>query len=360
MSSAWPDVALGDICSLNYGKSLPEARRVPGEVPVFGSNGQIGSHDVAITNGATIIVGRKGSFGEVHFSAVSCWPIDTTYYIDQAATQADLEWLGFRLKGLGLTRLNRAAAVPGLNREDAYRVRLSLPPLAEQRRIAVILGRAEALRARRRAALRHFDALIGAMFLDVFGDPVLNTKAWPSVRLLDVAAVTFGFPFDSASFSTEGALPVVRIRDVVRGRSTTFYIGTEPFTEAHRVRDGDILVGMDGEYNCARWSGGDAVLNQRVCRFAPVSEDLNDEYLFHFLPRVLKRIEAETPFVTVKHLSARQLGAIRVPLPPVHLQQEFAARAHMVEQLRRRSRTAIVQIDELLATLQRRAFRGEL
>jgi type I restriction enzyme, S subunit len=150
---SWPEVSLGEICEFKYGKGLPDAERRGGSVPVFGSNGIVGSHDGAITDGPAIIVGRKGSFGEVHFSPIACWPIDTTYYIDRGATKADLTWLKYRLSELGLTQLNRAAAIPGLNREDAYRKRLLLPPLAEQRRIAEVLDRAEALRAKRRAAL---------------------------------------------------------------------------------------------------------------------------------------------------------------------------------------------------------------
>src|SRR5690606_9538637 len=137
----------------------------------------------AITSGPTIIIGRKGSFGEVNYSPVACWPIDTTYYVDATATDADLRWLTYRLSALGLNRLNRAAAVPGLNREDAYRQRLLLPPLPEQRRIAEILDKADALRAKRRAALKKLDELAQSIFLDMFGDPATNPKGWPEVPL---------------------------------------------------------------------------------------------------------------------------------------------------------------------------------
>jgi type I restriction enzyme S subunit len=122
------------------------------------------------------VVGRKGSFGEVNFSPVPCWPIDTTFFIDKSASNADLKWLSYRLKDLDLTQLNKAAAVPGLNREDAYRRRLLLPPLVEQRRIAAILDAAEALREKRRQSLAKLDTLTKAIFLEMFGDPA--SKGW--------------------------------------------------------------------------------------------------------------------------------------------------------------------------------------
>jgi type I restriction enzyme, S subunit len=146
--SSWTEVTLGEICEFKYGKSLPEAKRTGGEVPVYGSNGVVGYHKDTLTDGITIVVGRKGSYGEVNLSPVSCWPIDTTYYIDQSATITDLHWLSYRLANLGLNRLNKAAAIPGLNREDAYRQKLLLPPIAEQKRIAAILDNADALRAK--------------------------------------------------------------------------------------------------------------------------------------------------------------------------------------------------------------------
>lgn len=114
--NSWVEVALGEVCEFKYGKSLPEGKRAGGKIPVYGSNGIVGYHDQAITDGMTIVLGRKGSFGEINLSPVSCWSIDTTYYIDRKATDADLRWLAYQLVNLKLTELNKSAAVPGLNR----------------------------------------------------------------------------------------------------------------------------------------------------------------------------------------------------------------------------------------------------
>ncbi len=101
--------------------------RIPGSVNVYGSNGIVGSHSHSLTNGRTIIIGRKGSIGEILFSEESCWPIDTTYYIDKTFTNCDLDWLSLLLKYLRLEKLNKASGVPGLNREDAYKKIVQVP-----------------------------------------------------------------------------------------------------------------------------------------------------------------------------------------------------------------------------------------
>jgi len=136
----WRWVRLGEICEFVYGTGLPSHARANGKVPVYGSNGVVGYHDECLSKGPTIVIGRKGSIGEIHFSSVPCWPIDTTYYVDTPKSDVDLVWLSYWLRALKLNELNKAAAVPGLNRDDAYALEMPLPPLQEQKRIAVILN----------------------------------------------------------------------------------------------------------------------------------------------------------------------------------------------------------------------------
>jgi type I restriction enzyme S subunit len=154
-------VEVGDICRFEYGKSLPEKTRTPGQFPVYGSNGPVGSHSASFTQGKTIVIGRKGSIGEVHISSDACWPIDTTYFIDKTCSDCDLDWLAYSLKYLNLAELNKASGVPGLNREDAYQQEIWLPDTKEdQRQIAARLKAqlAEVETARQAAQVQLRDA----------------------------------------------------------------------------------------------------------------------------------------------------------------------------------------------------------
>ena len=139
-SSKWRKMTLGNIAPFVYGKGLPKRKRnSAGNVPVFGSNGIIGYHDIALTNKPTIIIGRKGTVGKVHYSSVPCWPIDTTFFI----TDNDIDLARFKyyaLKTLGLEHMNTDSAVPGLNRNAAHDLFLFVPENSEQRAIAHILG----------------------------------------------------------------------------------------------------------------------------------------------------------------------------------------------------------------------------
>jgi type I restriction enzyme S subunit len=134
----WTEITLGDIVSLEYGKSLPDKSRRPGTVPVYGSNGVVGWHDEPLVTTGGIIVGRKGTAGSVTVSTDPFWPIDTTYFV-KARQTLDWDWLAATLQHARLNELNEATGVPGLNRDKAYRQNILLPPLDEQRRIAEVL-----------------------------------------------------------------------------------------------------------------------------------------------------------------------------------------------------------------------------
>jgi type I restriction enzyme S subunit len=168
-------------------------------------------------------------------------------------------------------------------------------------------------------------------------------------RLGELVEILSGFAFDSEKFGDSGDMPIVRIRDVIRGHSSTFYNGE--FDKKYVLRDGDMLIGMDGEFNLAKWQGGPAVLNQRVCRISASSGILDDGYLFRFLPSALKAIENVTPFVTVKHLSVKTIRDIEIPLPPLAEQRRIAEVLDKAEALRAKRRAALAQLDSLTQSL---------
>lgn len=142
----WPLIPLRELIAIHYGKSLPAKVRNAGTVPVFGSNGIVGYHDTPLVHRPTIVIGRKGSVGELNYCEVACFPIDTTFYVEvMDASRSDLRYLYRAMQSINLKRHIIAVGVPGINRDDIYKEKIPLPPLAEQQRIVDILDRAAAI-----------------------------------------------------------------------------------------------------------------------------------------------------------------------------------------------------------------------
>ena len=152
-----------------------------------------------------------------------------------------------------------------------------------------------------------------------YRDKEARTSRFPLVPLAELLDVQNGYAFKSEQFGSEGT-PIIRIRDIKPNRTETKYAGD--YDPAFLVQDGDLLVGMDGEFNSVIWAGGQALLNQRVCRLHSFRGVLK-EYVARLLPIKLKEIENTTYAVTVKHISAKQIRGIEIPLPPLEVQREI-------------------------------------
>lgn len=167
----WPMVELGSIISLEYGKPLKAEDRVEGDFPVFGSNGVVGSHNEFLVKGPAIIVGRKGSAGAVTYSEESCYPIDTTFFVEIADKNLlDLRYCFHQLCVLELNKVNTQSGVPGLNRNDAYKKAIPLPPLATQQAIVAEIEAEQALVAANRELIARFEKKIQATLARVWGE----------------------------------------------------------------------------------------------------------------------------------------------------------------------------------------------
>ena len=166
-------------------------------------------------------------------------------------------------------------------------------------------------------------------------------ESWDRVLLGDVATVLNGFAFKSSEFSNSGGVPLIRIRDVGKDRSETTYLGD--YDPRYVVEPGDLLVGMDGDFNCARWHGLRGLLNQRVCKITLKSDIYLPKFLDYTLPGYLKAINDVTSSVTVKHLSSKSIEEIPLPLPPREFQERLVA--ELEKQFSR--------LDEAIANLKR-------
>ena len=161
---------IGEWAPFSYGKGLPEqTRAATGNIRVYGSSGVVGHHDTALTNGPTVIIGRKGTVGAVHYSPDPCWPIDTTFFVE-GDDHALHRFKYYALKAADLQNMNADSAVPGLNRNEAHAELIYVPPVTEQRSIGRILGALDDKIELNRRMSETLDEMARALFRSWFVD----------------------------------------------------------------------------------------------------------------------------------------------------------------------------------------------
>ena len=316
----WPMVEFKDVCTLEYGASLPKKKRSPGPFPVVGSNGITGWHDSYLIEGPAIIIGRKGSAGEVGWIAESCFPIDTTYYVRlKNEPKTNLRFLFHMLQNVNLTDLRGGGAVPGLNRNDVYQtIRLPLPPLEVQEKIVAELGGYQKIIDGAKQIVENYKPTIKI-------DP-----DWPLVKLGKVCNFTNGRAFKPSDWEQEesGGLPIIRIQNL-NNPSADFNYYTGQVVEKLIVDKGDLLFSWSGSRGTSFgphiWNSDKGILNQHIFKV-----DHTDKFLRSFLFYVLKRAVAEVEEnlhggVGLVHITKGNLERIKIPLPPLEVQEKIVA-----------------------------------
>ncbi|CBZ00543.1 type I restriction-modification system, S subunit, putative [Streptococcus oralis Uo5] len=152
------------------------------------------------------------------------------------------------------------------------------------------------------------------------------------VKLGEVCDILSGYAFKSSQFNDKKiGLPLIRIRDVERGFSDTYFEGAYP--EEYLIKNGDLLITMDGSFILKKWEGDLALLNQRVCKIKIMNKSVDEGYISWLIPKFLKEIEDKTPFVTVKHLSVAKIKDISFFLPDIQEQKIISKKLDTIRQI---------------------------
>ncbi len=254
------------------------------------------------------------------------------------------------------------------------KIRIPLPTLSEQHRIADVLDRAEALRAKRRVALAALDTLTQSIFLDLFGDPATNPKGWPTWSVGDLADVQGGLQVSSARRDCPIEVSYLRVANVYRGFLDLTEIKTLRATKAEVQRttlvNGDLLIveghGNPGEIGRgALWDGSIAgcVHQNHIIRVRFDADRVLPLYGCEYLNSPGGRRHLLRAGNTTSGLNTISVSDVRTApmlIPPLDRQRDFARRVAAVEKLKAAHRASLAEMDALFASLQHRAFRGEL
>ncbi len=207
-----------------------------------------------------------------------------------------------------------------------------------------------------------FSASVEALVRNSSSPLVAAAPTWTRVQLSKIARIVNGYPWKSEYFNERSGPRVIRIRDVSSGSTDTHYSG--PIEDGFWINNGDLLVGMDGDFNSRIWNGGRALLNQRVCKIIPNEQYYLTKFLAAVLPGYLKLINDETHSVTVKHLSSKTLADLPLPLPSLAEQRRIVAK---IDSLAGKSNRAREQLDRLPLLVKKykqallaAAFNGDL
>jgi type I restriction enzyme, S subunit len=275
----------------------------------------------------------------------------------------DVNYLYFVIKKMVpmLQDMGNGATFKELSKATISKVKIPLPPLPVQQKIAAILDAADLHRQKTKTLIEKYDQLTQSIFLEMFGDPVKNEKGWEKVELSKLGAVVTGStPPSSKEGMFGGEIPFVTPGDLGKNSSIKRTVTTEGAKHSRIVGKGSLLVccigATIGKTDIAR---ADSAFNQQI-NAVDWNESIVPLYGFHSFGFLKSEVISRGISTTLPILKKSEFAKIKVAVPPLHLQKIFAQRVKLIEDQATKISSTILKSEELFNTLLQRAFKGEL
>ena len=367
---SFPLVKFSQILKLEYGKSLPDSDRdIDGIYATYGANGEKSRTNKFLYDKPSIIVGRKGSAGELTLVKDKFWALDVTYYVTHDENKTDLMYLYYALKTKNLTSYARGVK-PGINRNDVYELEIPLPQLATQQKIVAkldsIFFEIEKATAANQANAKNSEAL----FESVLRQAYQIKDGHKTVELGDICDITGGgTPSKSNPNFYIGDIPWATVRDMNKDylEETDFKINKEAVKESSTniIPKNNVVIATRVGLGKVCILKQDTAINQDLRGIVPKNpKALDVNYLFFWFKSISKVIVDAGRGATVHGVTLPFIKSLQIPLPPIALQEEIVAKLDVIsEEVKKSTKSYTDKISELATLKQsilKQAFNGEL
>ena len=308
-----------------------------GKIPVYGSGGIMRYVDTSIYNKESILLPRKGTLNNIQYTNQPFWCVDTIYYTEINQSKVFPYFLYNYLENLNLENLNTGTGVPSMTFDSYYNLKINLPSLETQQKIAKILSdiddKIEVLHQINDNLAELAKTIYDYWFVqfdfpDENGKPYKSSggkmvynnvlkreipEGWEVDNIFNVASIQYGFPFSTEFFNENKiGVPVIRIRDIKDNQISNFST-EEKIDSKYIIKKGEILIGMDGNFHINYWANDNCYLNQRVVKIQGI--ELSNIYLKEQIEPYIKTREKSISRTTVGHLSDKDLRSINIIIP---------------------------------------------
>lgn len=362
-------VRLHDICRPKQWKTISTKNLLDEGYPVFGANGIIGYYDEYTHEEPTILITCRGATcGTVNISLPKSYVNGNAMALDQLSDEVDLRYLKFYLEQRGFTDVISGSAQPQITRQNLKKVKIPLPPLETQRKIAAILDTADEYRQKTKALIDKYDELAQSLFLEMFGDPVTNPKRWEKKPLGEICDVRDG-THDSPKYVEDG-YALITSKNIKEGKlvlDNVNYISKEDYDKINqrsKVDNGDILMPMIGTIGNPLVVSGEvnfAIKNVALVKFGSDQKVKREIIYFLLSGNYLQWYSMQkNKGGTQKFLSLGDIRKMPVFKPSIDLQIRFTERFRAIEAQKIQAQANSVKAEELFNSLLQKAFKGEI
>ncbi len=376
IGNTWPLVPFGDVVENFDSKRIPikqaDRKQKSGKYPYYGASGVIDYIDDYIFDGEYLLVAEDGAnllsrSTPIAFRASGKMWVNNHAHIVKFNGRADLRYLEYYLNSISLVAFVTGSAQPKLNRKKLDNIRIPIPPLKEQKRIAAILDKADTIRRKRKQTVCFAENLLESAFVGKFGAP--DNSPYEVMELQSVTSKITDGAHHTPTY-TDSGVPFLRVTDINKGDinwSSTKFIPSEEhdaLIKRCKPEKGDVLYSKNGTIGVPKLINWDIDFSIFVslCLIKPQKEKLLGKYLESFLKTsfALVQAKARSKSATVTNLHLVEIKEFKLPVPPLPIQQEWVDSAKKIEELITKYKAMYSMSDDTFNSIAQKVFQDEL
>lgn len=348
MKHNWEYKKLGDICELYQPKTIAASELVEdGEYDVYGANGIIGKFTRYNHEFPEILLTCRGATcGTINISNPKSWINGNAMVIHSKSSELLFAYLKYAMTALDYSNIITGAAQPQITRQSLAPTNIPLPPMEVQERIVAELDKINETIEDCRELLRNLDALAQSLFYDTFGDPITNPKGWPLYKLSSISQLINGRAYKQNELLDEGKYKVIRVGNFFTN-SDYYYSDLELSPEKY-IDYGDLIFAWSASFGAFIWQGDKVIYHYHIWKILFDDNLLNKIFYKFLLNEMTSSFMKDLHGIGMMHLTKAGMENYMLPVPPLSLQEQFAARIEQIEAQKKAVEQTIAELQTLL------------
>jgi len=344
------EVLLTALCRPKQWKTISTRDLKSKGYPVYGANGKIGFYDIYTHENPTLLITCRGATcGTINISEPKSYVNGNAMALDNLSQDVDLYFLKHYLEYRKLDDVISGSAQPQITGQGLANIKIPLPPLETQQKIASILDAADTLRQKTKALIAKYDELTQSLFLDMFGDPVKNEKGWEVKKLGHITNMKAGKFIAASEIYSENSS---KLQPCFGGN------GLRGYVKSHTHEGEFVLIGRQGALcGNVKITNGKFHATEHAIVCSPEVQ-YSTLWLYYLLK--LMNLNRFSTGAAQPGLNVGTLVDLEVFFVPLNLQNQFAERVEAIEIQKAQAQASLAKAEELFNSLLQKAFNGEL
>lgn len=340
MKQGWEIKKLGEVCDIICGQDYKSVKDDNGKYPIYGTGGIMGYASQYRCPANSVIIGRKGSINNPLFVETEFWNVDTAFGVVPNEKILHPKFFYLFCKDYDFTRHDVSVTIPSLRRTDILKINVPVPPIAEQEKIVAELDCLSGIIEKKKQQLKELDNLAQSLFYEMFGDPVENDKGWDVKKIGEVCIVERGGsprPINAFITDDENGVNWIKIGDATEGSrfitSTKEKIIPEGVRKSRMVYKGDFILSNSMSFGRPYIMGVDGCIHDGWLVLRDKDNVFDKTYLYYYLGSsyVYQEFKRLAVGGVVNNLNSELVRGVRVAIPALNIQQDFASKIESIE-----------------------------